>query len=51
MKVARLSGLCTGHLYPLLISVRGWVSSRSVAGRIIAVKNSKDMVGIEPAIF
>jgi hypothetical protein len=52
MKVARLSALHTGHLYPqeiflVLISVRGWIDPRghSAVGRIMSMKNSNDTIG------
>jgi hypothetical protein len=54
MKVVRLSTLSIGRLYlleniPVLISVRGRVNPK--AGRIISVKNSKTLSGIDPATF
>jgi len=58
MKVARMSALRTGRLYPqkiflVLISVRGWVNSKghSAAGRIMSIKNLMKPSGIEPATF
>ena len=56
--MVRLSALRTGHLhpeeiFPVLISVRGWVDPRghSAIGRILSMKIPVTPGGIEPATF
>jgi hypothetical protein len=58
MKVARLSVLCTGHLYPqeiflVLTSVRGWVNPRSIVQPegLRLWKMPMTPSGIDPATF
>jgi len=53
MKVVRLSALRTVHLYPTLISVRGWVDPRAIVRpeKNMSMKNFGTSSGIEPATF